>query len=347
MTLLYFILILGITVFIHELGHYIFAKRAGIYVYEFSLGMGPQLYSFRRKNDETKYAIRLFPIGGYVQMAGEEVEPDENIPLDKRLQSKTWMERFLTIIAGCLFNFILAVVLLFTIGLINGTPELKPIIGKLTDNYPAIKAGIDSGDLITHINGEKVSTVDDVLLKLELTPKGEPLDIKVNKENGSVKEYVVTPLKTVVDGEDVYRYGFAFSDKVNRGIIESLNYAVVKFVSIFKSMILVIGGLITGDIGFNNLAGPVGIYNIVGEEAKAGIVNILSLIAFLSINVGFINLLPFPAFDGGRVVFLIIEKIKGSPINPKVENAIHLVGFALLMLLMILITYQDISRLVK
>ena len=119
-TIIAFIFILGVTVTIHEFGHFLFAKKAGIYVYEFSIGMGPRLFKFKRKNDETDYSIRLLPIGGYVQMAGEDIEVDKNIPKDKLLQSKTWIQRFLTMIAGVMFNFLLAIVVLFIIALVKG-----------------------------------------------------------------------------------------------------------------------------------------------------------------------------------------------------------------------------------
>lgn len=345
MTLIYFILILGVTVFVHELGHFIFAKRAGIYVYEFAVGMGPRLFSFKRKNDETIYALRLIPLGGFCQLAGEEINEDENIPAEKRLQSKTWMQRFLTVIAGCMFNFLLAIILLFTIGLVYGSPELKPYIGEAIAGYPANTAGIEKGDLILSINGKKVSTSDDVLTKLDILKKGNAVTFEVKKENGDIKKYDITPVKEKEDGGESYKFGLLFTDKVNHGFIEALKYSFSKFGGIFRSMIDVIGSLITGSLGIKNLAGPVGIYQIVGESASAGFESILSLIAFLSINVGFVNLLPFPAFDGGRLLFLIIEKIKGSKVNPKVENIIHAVGFVLLILLMIVITIQDITRL--
>ena len=155
MTLIYMILILGIIVFIHEFGHFIFAKKAGIYVYEFSLGMGPRLFKFKRKNDETEYSLRLFPIGGYVQMAGEELEVDEKIPENMRMQSKTWVQRFLTIIAGIMFNFILAIVVFFIIGLCNGASQNKPYINLVEEN--SINSGVvNEGDRILAINGKKV-----------------------------------------------------------------------------------------------------------------------------------------------------------------------------------------------
>ena len=131
MTLIYFIIILGVIIFIHELGHFIFAKKSGIYVYEFSLGMGPRIFKWNRKNDETDYCLRLFPIGGFVQMAGEEVEDDKSIPKNKKFGSKTFGQKFMTVIAGIMMNFILAIVLLFIVGLANGAPQNKAIIGKI------------------------------------------------------------------------------------------------------------------------------------------------------------------------------------------------------------------------
>ncbi len=345
MTLVYFILILGVIIFVHELGHYIFAKKAGIYVHEFALGMGPKIYSFKRKNDETLYSIRLIPIGGMTQLAGEEIEVDEDIPSDKRLQSKTWLERFLTIIAGCIFNFILALLFLFLIGLIYGAPEQKPYIGQVFDDYPAKEAGFEAGDLILKINGKSVKTAEDVLMKFYLDGNGQELTFEIKKISGKIETYKVTPKKEIVDKETEYKYGIAFTDKINHGLGTSIKFAFTKFGSIVKMMGQVVINLITGNMGINRLAGPIGIYNMVGEGAQAGFINIIYLIATLSINVGFVNLLPFPAFDGGRVIFLIIEKIKGSKVNPKVENIIHAIGFVLLIILMILVTIQDISKL--
>ena len=147
-TLLCFILVLGVTVFIHELGHFLFAKKAGIYCYEFSLGMGPVLWKFNRKNDETTYAIRLFPIGGFVQMAGEAVDLDEDIPEDKRMQSKTWMQRFLTVSAGVLFNFLLALVIFFIVGMITGTDDQKAYVGSIGENFKVSSSNLQVGDQI-------------------------------------------------------------------------------------------------------------------------------------------------------------------------------------------------------
>ncbi|MGI6329805.1 MAG: RIP metalloprotease RseP [Bacilli bacterium] len=345
MTLIYFLLILGVTVFFHELGHFIFAKRAGIYVYEFSIGMGPKLYSFKRSNDETVYSIRAIPLGGFVQMAGEEVDDDKNIPPHQKMQAKTWGERFITIVAGALFNFLLALGLLFIIGLFYGAPETRPVMGKIEEGYPTFLKGIEEGDLVLSIEDKKVKSWDDVLLYLALTKEGKTLTFKFQKKDGYIEKVSLTPILKEENGESSYKYGLVMTDKINRGFISAVKFSIVKFGAVMNSMVQVLKSLITGGLGLENLAGPVGIYSIVEQEVSHGFGNVFYLIAFLSINVGFINLLPFPAFDGGRVLFLIIEKIKGTKVDPKIENIIHGIGFALLILLMIVITYQDIKKL--
>lgn len=343
MTIIYFILILGITVMVHEFGHFIFAKRAGVHVYEFSIGMGPRLYKWNRKNDETEYSIRLFPIGGYVQMAGEDNEDDEKLPKEKLMQSKTWFQRFMIIIAGIMFNFIMAIVILFFIALFNGAPRKNAYIGALEEGYPASTSGLEIGDEITHVNEKRVSSSDILMLELELN-KGKEITFTVEKEDGKTKDVTIKPIEVEENDTKVYKYGFGLTTKVDTGILAAIRYAFEKTFTLIHQMILIIGNLFTGGLSINSLSGPVGIYNVVGETAKAGFVNLIFLLAFISINVGFMNLLPIPAFDGGRLLFLIIEKIKGSPVDSKIENVIHSIGFILLMGLMLVITYNDIVR---
>lgn len=347
MTLIYFILVLGITVLIHELGHFIFAKKAGVYVYEFSIGMGPCLFKWHRKNDETLYAIRLLPIGGYVQMAGEDMETDDSkIPDDKQMCNKKWHQRFFIIIAGILFNFLLAIVLLFIVGLINGVPSNKPIIGSIEKNYPAFETNLKTGDLITKIDNKKVNTTDRLILELQIK-SGENINLEVKHENGDIEQVKIKPLLVESDEGSGYKYGFSLTNDYDHGFISALKYGFTKTLSLLEQMVFIIFYLIVGKLSLNSLAGPIGIFNIVGTAANAGFINIIYLIGYISVNVGFINLLPIPAFDGGRLLFLIIEKIKGKPVNPKVENTIHTIGFMLLMLLMVLISYNDIMRLFK
>lgn len=344
MTLIYFILVLGITVFIHELGHFIFAKRAGVYVYEFSLGMGPKLYSWHRKNDETMYAIRLFPIGGYVSMAGESVEYDDTIPKEKHLQEKTWMQRFLTIIAGVAFNFLFAIFLLFLVALIEGSPSSATYIDSIDSTYPASKTSLESGDEILALNQKKASSSDLLLLYLQVE-NGKKITFTVKHKNGDVEDIVLTPTKVKENGQTAYKYGFSLKNEIRKGFVPAITYAFHKFFSLINQMFHIIIYLCTGTLGIGNLSGPVGIFTIVGASAKAGFLSILFLIAYLCINVGFINLLPIPAFDGGRILFMIIEKIRGKKVEERVENMIHGIGMVFLMALMLFITYQDIIRL--
>lgn len=345
MTLLYFVLILGITVTIHEFGHFLFAKKAGIYVYEFSIGMGPRLFKFNRKNDETEYSIRLLPIGGYVQMAGEEVEVDENIPVEKRMQSKTWLQRFLTVAAGVMFNFILCFVLLVGIGIFAGSSDNKYRIAEVEKGSAAEKAGFKAGDKFVSINGKSTPTAD--LFAIELTVnEGKTLTVEIIRD-GEEKTIKVKPEK-IVDGDVTsYKYGFSLKTGEYKGVLAPFKYAVNKTWSLLRQMGRTILYLVTGKISLNNLSGPVGIYTIVGQTAEAGFINLVYLLALISLNVGFMNLLPIPAFDGGRLLFMVIEKIKGKPVDPKIENTIHNIGLILLMILMFLITINDILRIIK
>ena len=422
MAIIYFILILGVTVFIHELGHFLMAKKFDVHVYEFSIGMGPRLFKFNRKNDETDYSVRLFPIGGYVQMAGEEVEVDEKIPEEKRLQSKPAFQRFLIMIAGVTMNFILAIVVLFIVGLFSNSistdtlyiadssvdglkngVKIKSINGHFVNNYDKlaleliatnnkpftmktsdgkitkvdpIKIGNnsmlygkdygfsidytteDDTDIITVLDsklddvedGTRIVAINGTKIKIyhELIDELKEADNKVtftfeNEDGKFDKEIVVKKQKT--DELLGYSYGFSIVGHESKGFFTALKYAFVKFFSTIEQMFFTILYLITGKISVKLLSGPVGMYSIVKVYSHYGILNILSLLSLICINVGFINILPLPAFDGGHVVFIIIEKIRGKKVSQKVENTIHTVGLAILMLLMVLITYNDILRL--
>ncbi len=343
--LICFILILGVIVLIHEFGHFIFAKKSGIYVYEFSIGMGPRIHKWTRKNDETEYSLRLIPIGGFVQMAGEEIDDDPNVPKNMKFSVKTFGQKFMTVIAGIMNNFILAIVLFFVIALFTGAPQNKAIVGEISQDYPAYTSGLQTGDRILKINGKDASTYDTLALELQVN-NGKAVKMEVERD-GKTKTINLKPKKIKQDGEEVYKYGFAITDEVQTGFFASIKYAFSKTISLLHQMILIIGYLITGNLNLNALSGPVGIFSIVGTVADSGIWSILSLTALLSVNVGLINLLPIPAFDGGRLLFIIIEKIKGKPVDPRLENTIHSIGFFLLMALMILITYNDIIRLIK
>lgn len=418
MTIIYFILILGTTVFVHELGHFLFAKKYGVYVYEFSIGMGPRLFKFNRKNDETDYCLRLFPIGGFVQMAGEEIDDDDDVPEDKKLTSKPAFQRFMIMIAGVMMNFITAFILLFFIGLfntvslnnvyINGSTidglmnddRIVAINGNFVNNYDKLALemtiagsenftmtlknsegkkydievnpvevgtsflpygkdygfevsnleitksnieGLNVGDTITKVNGEEIKDLETLLVTLEDIEDEFKLTILDSKEK--TKDFTIQVKEKENDTSLGFSYGFYLKGEEQTGLLAGIKYAFLKFFSTIEQMIFTVFYLITGKISLGMMSGPVGIFNVVGTVSKAGFTSVISLLCLICINVGFINILPFPAFDGGHVVFILIEKIKGSRVDPKVENTIHSIGFILLMILMVLITYNDIIKL--
>ena len=348
-TLLILIVMLGILVFVHEFGHFIVAKKCGVHVYEFAIGMGPKLFQFKRKNDPTVYSIRLLPLGGYCALAGEIYEEtDKKLPKNKFMCNKKPYQRFLILVAGVTMNFILAFVLFFMQGLIWGSSSQLSYVGEVTENSAIEKSGIEAGDRIISINGLKTNTWDKIQIALALNNEKESYDFIVKKQDGSIKKYEIVPdIIKNEDNEEIMKFGFGAYRTQNKGIITSIKYALLKFYSVISSMAIIIVKLFTGELGLKSLAGPVGMYTVVNESAKLGIENLIFLTAYLSVNLGFINILPFPAFDGGRILFLVFEKIKGSPVNPKIESWVHGIGFGLLMLLMLLITYQDILRLIK
>ena len=342
--LILFILILGFIIFVHEFGHFIFAKLMRVYVYEFSLGMGPKLFS--KKGKETEYSLRAIPIGGFCQLAGEDIEDDnlKKIPKDRRLQSKSPFQRFLIMFFGAGNNFISAILILFFIALVFGGTTLSPVITSVDKELPAYSIGIRDGDVIMRINGNKVSTTDDVSLFLTVANPKEETRIEINRD-GKKLSFKLMPEKVEENGNVVYKYGIGMEQERVYGFINSLKYTFKKTGAIFKQMVYTVGYLFTGNIKLNQLSGPVGIYSIVEGQSKAGIDNLLYLVVILSINVGFLNLLPIPAFDGGHILFIIIEKLKGSPVSPELENKIHAIGLMLLMFLMLIITVNDILRL--
>ena len=245
------------------------------------------------------------------------------------------------------FNFIFAILILFFVALFVGGRSYEPIISNVKKDSPAQIVGIEKNDKIIKINDKKVSTLDDVSIYLTIADHTKKTKIVVEKASGEVKTYNVKAKKITKNKQTSYLYGISLESKKTHGFVNAIKYTFVKTGSLFKQMAITVGSLFTGGVKVNQLSGPVGIYSIVGDYSKAGISSLLYLMAFLSINVGFINLIPLPAFDGGHILFIIIEKIKGSPVSSKVENMIHTVGLALLMLLMVYVTFNDILRLFK
>ena len=344
LSIIYFILILSVIVIVHEFGHFFFAKLFGIYVYEFSIGMGPKIWSKKDKKGETSYSIRAIPVGGFVQLAGEGVDEDSKLPKDRLLQSKPVWQRFLVMFFGAGNNFILALIVLFFLGLIVGSPSVSNEVYDVIEGSPMAINGILKGDKIVEINGNRIKTLDDLQLYLQLS-SGETEFVV--ERNGNKYTFEVTPLEGEEAKELGYNFGITFNQEKERGFFSSIKYAFVKFYAIVRQLGLTLKELFTGGVSVKELSGPVGIYSVVDQTKSAGFSNIVYLIALLSINVGFMNLIPFPAFDGGRILFLIIEKIKGKPVKPETENLIHSIGFFLLLALIAYVTLNDIIRLFK
>ena len=283
----------------------------------------------------------MLPIGGFVQLAGENPEIDKNVPKGMRLQDKTWMQRFLTMVAGVTFNFILAIVILFFIALFNGVSlDTRYVTNVNKEMY----TNLVDGDKIIKINGRSVNNYDKLVLEIAASKNYEFDMTVVTKDN--TKKNIHVKAKEIKDEKKntSYDLGFKLTGTKKRGLWVSLQYAFLKFFSTIEQMIFTLIYLFSGRLSIKMLSGPVGLYSLVGQAASSGFLNILSLIALFSINVGFINILPFPAFDGGWVMFLVIEKIKGRPVKEKTQAIINTVGFYLLMLLMVYITFNDILK---
>ncbi len=351
--ILLLLFMLGIIILVHEFGHFIWAKTFGVYIYEFSIGMGPVLHTHKGKKDGINYNIRAIPIGGFVSMAGEVYDNDDvdlnnkKIKKDKLMCNKKWWQRLIILVAGVVNNFILAIIVLFVYTLIWGGGAITPKVENVVSGKPAESAGIKTGDVITSINGYKVSSWDKAQIILYYKNKNEFYTFDVKHPDGTKEEIKIVPeiIKDEKTGSESKLFGIQIATFDTSNVFKAFVYSIKKFNSIMSSMFYTITGLITGKIGLSALSGPVGIYEVVGETVNYGIKYFLYILAFLSINVGFINILPFPAFDGGHVFFLLVEKIKGSPVNSKFESTCHLIGFILIFLLMIIVTINDIIKL--
>lgn len=341
LSIIYFVLILGTIVLVHEFGHFFFAKLFGIYVYEFSIGMGPKIFSKKDKKGETTYSIRAIPVGGFVQLAGEGMDEDKKLPKDRLLQSKPVWQRFLVMFFGAGNNFILAIIVLFFLGLIVGSPSVSTVIPSVIEGSPAQVAGIMAGDKVIAIDGDKTKTLDDLQLYLTIAEGETTFKVLRNNEE---KEIKVTPLTGEEATKAGYSYGITFDSKVEKGFFNAVKYAFTKTYALMRQLVITLKELFTGGVGVKELSGPVGIFQAVDQTKSTGFANLFYLLALLCINVGFINLIPFPAFDGGRILFLIIEKIKGKPIKAETENLIHNIGFFILLALIIYVTFNDILR---
>lgn len=365
MTLIYFLIILAALILIHELGHFLVAKATGMRVDEFGLGFPPRLAKIWKK-DETEYTLNLLPIGGFVKIFGENYDDINELPENEKNRSfvsKSKTQQALVLVAGVTFNMVFAWLLIsagYLIGLptpvdYNGAGEVKDprvIVTSVMEGSPAEEAGIEVGDAIASVSaGEESLTelnTEGISGFIQSNPDSE-LSISLNRgsETLSVNTQAV---EGISEGREVIGIQMNSIGTLQlpihlalwQGFITTGEVTVAIAIGITQFLYQAI----TGVADYSQVAGPVGIVDLVGDATTLGFIYVLQFAAFISINLAIINLLPIPALDGGRLLFVAIESIKGSPINPKVAHALNATGFILLILLMIAVTYNDILRLI-
>ncbi|MEQ8200183.1 MAG: RIP metalloprotease RseP [Syntrophomonadaceae bacterium] len=342
MTIITAIIILAILILVHEAGHFWVARRIGIPVYEFSLGFGKKLYSTRK--DGVEYSLRLIPLGGFVRMAGEE-QGDMSNP-EGFNNRKPW-EKIAVSFSGPFMNFVLAIfIFIYTFAFIGlGFPSNEPVVGEVIKGKPAYAAGLQSNDRILSMNGQEIHSWEEFVQNIQAHPAGSSLATEVER-GGTIQTITVVSTLDKSSGNPIVGV-YPQLNFVRQGIIESVRLGFVQTYQMTLALLGGLGMLFSGAASSSDLAGPVGITSMVGEAARGGLVYLLSFTAFLSINLGVINLLPIPALDGSKIVFAVIEKIRRRPMDPEKEGFINWLGFMFLMLVIIFATYNDIVRLIK
>lgn len=318
-----------LVILLHELGHFTVAKMVGIKVNEFAIGMGPKV--LQTTKGETQYTLRLLPIGGYVKMEGEEESSDD----PRSFGSVSTLARMAVVVAGAIMNFVLAIIVLSIVAFNVGTPTT--IIEEAIINSPAYLSGIQEGDNIISINGVETNSWDKISNTISKADPTEKLEIKLLR-SGEEKTIYVQP--TIEDNRTI----IGIIPHPEKSIIGGIKGGFQNTGMFIKLMFEFVAMIFKGQVSINDLSGPVGVISEVGKQAKFGMNNLLLILGFISVNLGFFNLLPIPALDGSRLVFLLIELVRGKPIDPDKENFIHMIGFVLLISLMLVVTYKDLIR---
>lgn len=344
-----FVIVLGVLIFAHELGHFLLAKLMGVGVEKFSLGFGPKIVS--KKIGMTEYMISALPLGGYVKMVGEEPDAeldDSLVPLS--FSHKGLFKRSLIVLAGPAFNLLLSVVIFFVFFQVSGLPIMKPEVGEVREGMPAYEGGIRPGDYIVSIDGKPVRQWDEMSALIKQSG-GRTLHIKILRNSTSVSVKIVPKLVSSQNlfGEQIDKYVIgitatgAFSIK-RLNPFQAAAEGVSQTWQIAKLTVLAVGKIISGAISAKTLGGPIMIAQLAGQQAKAGVIPLIFFIALLSVNLGIINLLPIPVLDGGHLLFFFIEAVSRKPVNLKVREVAQQVGVFVLFLLMIFVFYNDIVR---
>ena len=338
--MLYFLLIVlvfGVLIFIHEFGHFMAARLCGVAVKEFAVGMGPTIFSWKSKKYDTKYGLRLFPIGGFVSMVGEDEESEEE---NAFCNKKVW-KRIVIVLAGPIMNlllgFLLMTVIVFSQGNLASTTIAKFEEGAVSSQ------NLQVGDEIVKVDGTRVHTGNDMVYEI-MNQGYEPIDIEVIRNGEKLLIEDVSFLTLEDSGVTFGNYDFIpYAEEST--LPNLIKHAYFRSVSTVKMVYDSLFGLLSGRFGMESVSGPVGVAEVVGDAAKMGLLNFLYIVTVLSINLGVFNLIPFPALDGGRLLFLVIEGIRRKPINRNVESYINFVGIMILFAFMIFVTVKDIFKL--
>ena len=329
------LLVLTVLVFVHELGHFYAGKKLGFRIDEFAIGMGPVVCS--KEKNGTRFAIRALPIGGLCAFHGE----DEGVSDPECFNAQPIWKRMIVVLAGPFMNILLAVVLAVIILMTYG--EYMPMINDFTaENTPAEAAGIQVGDIITEIDGKSITYYAECT---DYIQQADHAGIEVTVRRGGSD--VTLTARDIYDPESgSNRLGIYISpERLRYGLLEAATNSVRYTCYIVKEMFKVLGGLFTGSVTSDDVAGPVGTISIIGQAVRAGFEVVLRLGVLISINLGIMNILPIPALDGGRFLFMVIEAVRGKPIPPEKEGMIHMAGLVLLFSLMILLTVMDVRKL--
>lgn len=343
------VIVLGVLIFFHELGHFLVARLLGVGVETFSLGFGPKMIG--KKIGITDYRISAIPLGGYVKMVGEQPDADldpADIPLS--FTHKNVFKRILIVAAGPFFNILLALIIFYGIFQISGMLILKPSIGEINEGTPAYRTGLKKGDLVVSIDGVKILSWED-MAKMITTSKGKTLSISVIRSN-SMRVVDVTPEPKIfknIFNEDIERYvigvtasGDFFTKDLN--VFQALSQSFIQTYQITALTIKGVVKLFQGTVSPKTLGGPIMIAQMAGQEARAGVVNFIFFIALISINLAILNFLPIPVLDGGHLLFFFVEAVTGRPVSIKIREIAQQAGIFVLILLMIYVFYNDIAR---
>lgn len=339
MNILIALLVLGVIIFIHELGHFLAAKFFKMPVSEFSIGMGPQVYSYNTM--KTTYSIRAIPIGGFVNIEGMEVDSK----VEDGFNTKPAYARFIVLIAGVFMNFLLAFIVLFFTIYSSGIykADTSAVVGEI---FPNVKAQefIKPGDKIVKIDGINIENWDDISKAISKRKNEDFIEIELDRDKKILTENV--PLTKEKDSNKMFLGIVPKFIKEKISVLEASKLSVKSGVKIFTDTLYGLKMVVTGKVKTQELTGPIGIIKVVGDASKQGASMVLWLMALISVNIGVLNLMPLPALDGGRLIFVILE-VLGIKVNKKLEEKVHLVGMIFLFALIIFITTNDIFNLTK